>query len=151
MREVSGLTQAKEGPDGLLGFWRWITAAEKTLRANGTRPVYSLQRIRTDKGVFSHSIQLFCRSQLHGLSLLSTDSKSKAQIKCASISRISRYARLRPKHLRGPRENGLKADGGDALLVRGFGLSNDGVRDSQREGTNFKGELGKLSLERFDA
>ena len=99
-----------------MGFGVSMTAAKKTLRANGTKRVYSLQRIRTVKGVFSHSIQLFCRSQLHTLSLLSAASK-KAQIKCASIRRISRYARLRPKHLRGPRENGLKADGGGALLL----------------------------------
>lgn len=110
------MVDAKRGKD-LMRFWDLMTAVKKTLRGNGTKRVYSLQRIRTIKGVFSHSIQLFCRSQLHGLSLLSTTSKSKAQIKCASIRRISRYARLRPKHLRGPRENGLKADGGGTLLV----------------------------------
>ena len=110
------MVDAKRRKD-LMGFGDSMTAVKKTLQANGMRRVYSLQRIRTVKGVFSHSIQLFCRSQLHTLSLLSTASKSKAQIKCASIRRISRYARLRPKHLRGPRENGLKADGGGALLL----------------------------------
>ena len=110
------MVDAKRRKDLML-FFDFVTAVRKTLQANGTKRVYSLQRIRTSKGVFSHSIQLFCRSQLHGLSLLSADSKSKVQIKCASIRRISRYARLRPKHLRGPRENGLKHDGGAALLV----------------------------------
>ena len=110
------MLDAKRRKD-LMEFGNPMTAAKKTLRANGTKRVYSLQRTRTINGLFSHSIQLFCRSQLHTLSLLSTASKSKAQIKCARIRRISRYARLRPKHLRGPRENGLKADGGGGALL----------------------------------
>ena len=151
MREISWLTQSEGRTWSAFGFLGLMTAVKRVLRANGTKRVYSLQRIRTIRGDFSHSIQLFCCSQLHGVSLLSVASKSKVQIRCARIRRISRYARLRPKHLREPRENGLKADGVDALLVWKSGSSDDGVCDSQREGSNSEGELGKFSLERLDA
>ena len=76
----------------------------------------SLQRAGIPEGRFSHNVQFFCTSQplhssqLYEVSLFSLALKSKAQMRCARIKRIFRHARLRPKHLSRPRENGLKAD-----------------------------------------
>ena len=58
------------------------------------------------------------------------------------MSRISRYARLRPRQFLGPREKGLNAEGSALLELEGW---------SQREGSNIEGELGKFKLERLEA
>lgn len=58
------------------------------------------------------------------------------------MSRISRYARLRPRQFLGPREKGLNADGPVLLELEG---------GSQREGSNVDGESGKLAAERLEA
>lgn len=58
------------------------------------------------------------------------------------MSRISRYARLRPKQFLGPSEKGLNADRPALLELEG---------GSQREGSNVEGELGKFKTERLDA
>ncbi len=58
------------------------------------------------------------------------------------MSRISRYARLRPRQFLGPREKGLNADGPALLVLEG---------GSQREGSNVEGEFGKFKAERLEA
>ena len=58
------------------------------------------------------------------------------------MSRISRYARLRPRQFLGPREKGLNAD--EPTLLRFEG-------GSQREGSNLEGESGKFKSERLEA
>ena len=58
------------------------------------------------------------------------------------MSRISRYARLRPRQFLGPREKGLNAERSALLELEGW---------SQREGSNVEGELGKFKLERLEA
>lgn len=55
------------------------------------------------------------------------------------MSRISKYARLRPRQFLGPREKGLNAE--ELALLSG----------SQREGSNFDGEFGKFKTERLEA
>lgn len=61
------------------------------------------------------------------------------------MSRISRYARLRPRQFLGPIEKGLKGDPGAPDLG---GLL---VGDSQRSGLNLEGESGKLRAEWLEA
>lgn len=58
------------------------------------------------------------------------------------MSRISRYARLRPRQFRGPREKGLNADEPALLELEGT---------SQREGSNVEGKSGKFKAERLEA
>ena len=58
------------------------------------------------------------------------------------MSRISRYARLRPRQFLEPREKGLNADEPALLELEG---------GSQREGSNVRGELGKFKIERLEA
>ena len=58
------------------------------------------------------------------------------------MSRISKYARLRPRQFLGPREKGLNAERSALLELEGW---------SQREGSNMEGELGKFKLERLEA
>ena len=94
------------------------------------------------KGNFSHTMKTFCFSQ-HQLG--STCSKSKFQRRLARSSRISRYARLRPRQFLGPMEKGLKGDPGAPDLG---GLLID---DSQRSGLNVEGESGKLRAEWLEA
>ena len=61
------------------------------------------------------------------------------------MSRISRYARLRPRQFLGPMEKGLKGDPG-APDFRSF-LS----EESQRSGLKEEGESGKFSAEWLEA
>lgn len=58
------------------------------------------------------------------------------------MSRISRYARFRPRQFLGPREKGLNADGPASLESEGV---------SHREGSNTEGEFGKFEAERLEA
>ena len=58
------------------------------------------------------------------------------------MSRISRYARFRPKQFLGPREKGLNAD--EPALVELEG-------GSQREGSKLEGASGKFKPERLEA
>ncbi len=62
------------------------------------------------------------------------------------MSRISKYARFRPRQLRGPREKGLNADG----TLDSVGSARDGRGESQREGLKELGSSGKLSEDRFE-
>ena len=61
------------------------------------------------------------------------------------MSRISRYARLRPRQFLGPIEKGLNGDP-SAPDFGGFW-----VDDSQRSGLNVEGESGKLRAEWLEA
>ena len=61
------------------------------------------------------------------------------------MSRISRYARLRPRQFLGPIEKGLNGEPGAPDL--GDFLSDD----SQRSGLNVEGESGKLRGEWLEA
>ena len=94
------------------------------------------------KGNFSHTMKTFCFSHLQLRSIIS---KSNCQRRLARISRISRYARLRPRQFLGPVEKGLNGDPGAPDLC---GLL---VGDSHRSGLNVEGESGKLSFEWFEA
>ena len=75
----------------------------------------------------------------------STCSISKFQRRLAGSSRISRNARLRPRHF-GPIEKGVKGDPGAPDL--GGGLL---VDDDQRLGLSLEGESGKLRAEWLEA